>query len=102
MRVDRVSLGIEGKAVLLGVRPAEDGQCGVARVRPFLCAPMRCGRCGQVAPRYDKGEGRRRWRAMDWGPTLMYIEADAPRVWCAQHGATVIAVPWARHGARHT
>ena len=32
----------------------------------------------------------------------VFLEADAPRVWCRQHEATVAAVPWARHGAGHT
>jgi transposase len=32
----------------------------------------------------------------------VWIEADAPRVACPEHGPTVMAVPWARHGARHT
>src|SRR6266516_3007688 len=30
------------------------------------------------------------------------LVADAPRVDCPQHGPTVAAVPWARHGAGHT
>jgi len=30
------------------------------------------------------------------------LEADAPRVNCAEHGPTVAAVPWARHAAGHT
>jgi transposase len=30
------------------------------------------------------------------------LEADAPRVNCPEHGPTVVAVPWARHGAGHT
>jgi len=32
----------------------------------------------------------------------VYLEADAPRVCCAEHGVVVAAVPWARHGARFT
>ena len=32
----------------------------------------------------------------------VWLEADAPRVYCPQHGPTVIAVPWARHAAGHT
>ncbi len=32
----------------------------------------------------------------------MFIEANVPRVNCAEHGPTVIAVPWARHDAGHT
>jgi transposase len=32
----------------------------------------------------------------------VWLEADAPRVNCPEHGPTVRAVPWARHGAGHT
>ena len=32
----------------------------------------------------------------------VYLEADAPRVSCAEHGVVVAAVPWARHGSRFT
>ena len=74
----------------------------VVSVRPNAGARNRCGRCGRRSPRYDRGEGRRRWRALDLGTTKVFIEADAPRVRCRAHGPTVIAVPWARHGAGHT
>ena len=39
---------------------------------------------------------------MDLGTVKVFLEADAPRVACTRHGVTVAAVPWARHGARHT
>jgi len=55
-----------------------------------------------VSPGYDREEGRRQWRAPDVGSLRAFIEADAPRVNCAVHGPTVVAVAWARHGARHT
>jgi transposase len=74
----------------------------VVSVRPVARARNRCGRCGHRSPRYDNGEGRRRWRALDLGTTKVFIEADAPRVQCSEHGVTVAAVPWARHGAGHT
>ncbi len=32
----------------------------------------------------------------------VWVEADAPRVHCPEHGPTVRQVPWARHGAGHT
>lgn len=32
----------------------------------------------------------------------MFLEAEAPRVQCPEHGPTVRSVPWARHGAGHT
>jgi transposase len=74
----------------------------VAHVRPRRGARQRCGRCGRRCPWYDRGEGRRRWRALDAGPARISVEADAPRVDCPEHGPTVVAVPWARHGAGHT
>jgi transposase len=39
---------------------------------------------------------------LDLGATKVFIEADAPRVRCCDHGVTVAHVPWARHGAGHT
>jgi transposase len=44
----------------------------------------------------------RRWRALDLGTTLCFLEAWAPRVLCKQHGVVVAAVPWARHDAGFT
>jgi transposase len=74
----------------------------VVSVRPNARALGRCGRCGRRSPGYDQGEGRRRWRALDLGTTKVFVEADAPRVRCRDHGPTVAAVPWARHAAGHT
>jgi transposase len=51
---------------------------------------------------HDRGEGRRRWRALDLGTVPTWLEADAPRVNCPEHGVVVASVPWARHGAGHT
>jgi transposase len=39
---------------------------------------------------------------LDAGTVKVFIEADAPRVRCAEHGVVVAHVPWARHGAGHT
>ena len=74
----------------------------IVSARPTAAARSRCGRCGRRGPRYDRGEGRRRWRALDLGTTKVFVEADAPRVNCRTHGPTVVQVPWARHGAGHT
>jgi transposase len=79
------------------------GEMVVARVRPSRSRQGRCGRCRRRSPGYDRGEGRRRWwRGGDLGTTRVYLEADAARVLCAEHGVTVAAVPWARHGSRFT
>jgi len=72
----------------------------VVGVRPRAGARSRCGHCGRVAPGYDGGEGRRRWRGLDLGTTRVFLEAQAPRVECPEHGVTVAAVSWARHRSR--
>mgnify|MGYP003440698267 FL=1 len=77
------------------------GAVGVS-VRPRKGASRRCGRCGRRGPWFDRGEGRRRWRALDLGTVPVWLEADAPRVSCREHGPTVLQVPWARHGVGHT
>jgi transposase len=97
----RALLGLE-KTVVEGIEFDEDEELLVARVRPRARARGRCGRCGRRSPAYDRGEGRRRWRALDLGTIQVVLEADAPRVNCPDHGPTVAAVPWARHAAGHT
>lgn len=74
----------------------------VVHARAKAAERGRCGRCGRCSPGYDRGEGRRRWRALDLGTIRAYVEADAPRVSCPDHGVVVARVPWARHGAWHT
>jgi transposase len=90
------------RTVVEGVEFDESAQAIVVSVRPVARARYRCGHCGRRSPRYDNGDGRRRWRALDLGTTKVFLEADAPRVRCREHGVTVAAVPWARHGAGHT
>ena len=74
----------------------------VASVRPVASRRSRCSRCERRCAGYDSGDGRRRWRTLDLGTVKAYLEADAPRVRCPQHGVVVAAVPWARPGARCT
>lgn len=100
-RVWRALFGVE-QTVIEGIEFDEDDEVLVAHVRPRKSVRGRCGRCGRKAPWYDRGEGRRRWRALDLGTIRAELEADAPRVNCHEHGPTVVRVPWARHGAGHT
>ena len=98
-------LGVEG-VVIDGVDLEDRGgdECQVVvstRIRKQRHR-QRCPHCQRRCPRYDKGEGRRRWRALDVGVVPVYIEADAPRVRCEEHGVVVAWVPWARHGAAFT
>lgn len=109
MRVGRALLGVDQRTVIEDIEfeESEDGDGAavtavVVRARPRSGADRRCGRCGVRSPWYDRGEGVRRWRALDCGTIRVVIEAQAPRVNCRVHGPTVIAVPWARHHAGHT
>ena len=97
----RALLGVE-KTVIESVEYDEDEEFLVVVVRSTRRASSRCGRCQRRSPWYDRGEGRRRWRALDLGTIPVWLEADAPRVNCPVHGPTVRAVPWARHAAGHT
>ena len=80
----------------------DDDECIVVSVRPRKATKRRCGKCGKRCPGYDRGEGRRRWRALDLGTIQAFLEADSPRVRCGEHGVVAAQVPWARHGAGHT
>jgi transposase len=100
--------GIRVWAGLLGLARAVvedvflDGEAVVVCVRPRARERGRCPVCRRRCAGYDWGEGRRRWRAMDLGTTQAYVEAEAPRVECKQHGVIVAAVPWARHDSSFT
>ena len=101
-RVWRTLLGVE-KTVVEGVEFEGDGGGQlIVQVRATRAARSRCGICRRRCGRYDAGEGRRRWRALDAGTIRVFVQADAPRVRCAEHGVVVAHVPWARHGAGHT
>ena len=100
-RVWTAVLGVE-RARVERVEFDEDEQLLIAHVRPVRGERRRCGICRRRCPGYDQGEGRRRWRTLDFGSIQAVIEADAPRVSCREHGVVVAAVPWARHGAGHS
>ena len=93
-------LGLQ-RAVIEDVWIGDEGEVVVA-ARPSWRERDRCGVCRRRSPGFDLGEGRRRWRALDLGTTLAFVEGDAPRVSCRRHGVVVCAVPWARHQARFT
>ena len=102
------SVGVRAWARMLGLEKTvveaveeEDGAI-VISVRPRYSQRDRCPHCRRRCPGYDQGEGRRRWRALDLATTVCFLEADAPRVACKQHGVVVAAVPWARHDAGFT
>lgn len=90
-----------GAAVVEDVFFGDEGEVVVA-ARARAGERDRCGVCRRRSPGFDLGEGRRRWRALDVGMVPAFVEADAPRVRCPDHGVVVCAVPWARHASRFT
>ena len=75
----------------------------IIKARPTKRHQCRCGICGKKSPKYDNGDGIRRWRALDFGNSIrVYVESEAIRVECPEHGVTVRQVPWARHDSRYT
>jgi len=94
-------LGVEN-TVVQSVVFDEQQQVMLAVVRPMRRWGSRCGVCRRRCAGYDRGQGVRRWRALDLGTVQAFVQAEAPRVSCAAHGVVVAAVPWARHGAGHT
>ena len=52
----------------------------VIRIRQREGKKGRCGIWGKKAHGYDRGRGMSKWRALDFGPWTVFIEAEAPRV----------------------
>ena len=88
--VEDVEIDEEAETVVVSVRPRKGA------------AKPRCGLCARRCAGYDRGGGRRWWRALDIGVWRCFLEAEAPRVSCPDHGVVVAQVPWARHGSGHT
>jgi transposase len=85
--VVRVALGRAAGSVTVEVAAAEG-------------ATFVCPACGKASPGYDRR--RRRWRHLDTCQFTTLLEADAPRVSCAEHGVVTVAVPWATPGSGYT
>ena len=60
------------------------------------------GSAGGAVPGSISATAAAVWRTLDVGATFAFLEADAPRVRCREHGVVVRAVPWARHKSRFT
>jgi transposase len=62
-------------------------------------ARFRCPECGAILPLYDHVP-LRRWRHLDHGSWLTWLQARIPRVSCLFHGIRQVSLPWALPGAR--
>ena len=92
-------LGVE-RMVIENVEFGAEGL--VVHARVWARERYRCAYCGRCCSRYDRGRGRRRWRALDFGSTPVFIEADVQRVKCPQHGVVIARFPWARRDSGFT
>lgn len=61
---------------------------------------LRCPKCGQVCPGYDRRS--RRWRHLDTCQLKTLLMAEVPRVECKEHGVVTVEVPWAEPGSGFT
>jgi transposase len=61
-------------------------QAYVVRVRPTQKEQSSCAVCSHRYPGYDRGDGLRRWRAMDLGMYMTWVETEVPRGSCRCHG----------------
>ena len=69
------ALGVE-RAVMEDCvfEPQPTGQlAAVVRVRPTKKEQGRCAVCAHRCPGYDRGDGVRRWRAMDLGMCMTWV-----------------------------
>lgn len=62
-------------------------------------ARFRCPECGAILPLYDHSP-LRRWRHLDHGSWMTWLQARIPRVSCLLHGVRQVPVPWALPGER--
>lgn len=69
-------------------------------VRPDAAHRYRCPECGTRGKAVERDV--RRWRTLDVHGKRTFIEAEVPRIQCAEHGKITAAVPWAPHADRFT
>lgn len=74
----------------------------VVSVRPRKTQARRCPHCGRRCAAYDSRGTKRRWRALDLGATMVFLEYEIVRVRCEDHGVRAESVPWAHHASRFT
>ena len=96
LRIDKMAI----ESVYFETLDEEDSL--VVRARPFSRESKRCPDCGRRCQGYDSTAKARRWRSLDLGSMKVYLEAEAKRVNCPEHGVLVAKVPWARHNSGYT
>lgn len=87
-KVSRVALSPEGKEIDVWLEH---------RSRSMFVCPE----CQMPLPIYDHVTSRG-WRHLDHGDRITWLHARIPRVYCLEHGARQVMVPWALPGSRFT
>ena len=83
------SMRFEEEKLVIGISPRTGQRC-------------RCPHCNRKSPVHDRSTHPRRWRALDLGSTMTYLEYRTLRVRCPEHGIVTAAVPWTHHASRFT
>jgi transposase len=102
-RILRDLLGVENTVVEGQAWEVTDGGRWelVMHVRPRFSVAQRCPVCLRRCARYDRRPARR-WRGLDLGTTMVWLQAAVVRVSCREHGVVTAHVPWARQDSRFT
>ena len=87
-KVERVSLSSEEKEVHVWLQHRAG-------------ATFACPECRWPLPVYDHTPPRR-WRHLDHGGFVTWLHARLPRVFCLEHGARRVRIPWALPEARYS
>ena len=68
----------------------------VTTVELYKKEQYRCPVCHEKCGKYGYGNNRvKRWRSLDLGKHRFYVECEAPRCICLEHGVKTVSIPWA-------
>jgi len=78
------------------VEPYRGETVFVAQVELYKSQTYRCPVCGRKCASYGYQRNRaKRWRSLDLGTHRFYLECEAPRCKCPEHGVKAVKIPWA-------
>lgn len=74
----------------------------LAKVEIKKSLSRRCPICNHKCKGYDTITENRKWRSLDLGGNLFFLQCNVHRVQCPIHGVHVEAIPWASHNSHFT
>lgn len=81
---------------------SDDPSIGYIYVRPYKKFQRICPHCGRKCASAGVASRERKWRALDDGPTQIFLVYDLHRISCPEHGVITESVPWAFHDSKFT